>query len=63
LKLCQIPTVGFDGITGQACFDAEMIEIPFDQRIGCHRAMIAKQLDEDNARATALILDTPQGFR
>jgi hypothetical protein len=36
LKFRKVPTIGVDGVAGQATFDADMIEIAFDQRIGIH---------------------------
>ena len=36
LKFREIPTIGVDRVAGQATFDADMIEITLDQRIGIH---------------------------
>lgn len=64
LKFREVPTIGLDGVAGKATFDAYMIEIALDQRIGIHaRRMIANRFREDNATRDASNLDTLRGFR
>ena len=38
LKFCEVAPVGINCIAGQAAFDADMIEIAFDQSVRVHFA-------------------------
>lgn len=37
LKFGEVAAIRLDGIARQSAFDAEMIEVALDQRIGVHR--------------------------
>jgi hypothetical protein len=63
LELCQVASVGIDGIAGEAAFDADMVEIALDESVRIHSAMIADDSGEDNATHNASNLDTLGGFR